>query len=445
MSATRNTSGDAIGPHTAARSLDLADTHQPGPTDEAMVMSQERFTFGFWHSLDISECDEKTVDDWHEAGITVPQSPRYQDTPQDKGKLRWMLDACAERGMQAILLDPRTRVPGGSWEGRTPLPLDYREGCKSAVWDFGNHPGVKGFFLRDEPPKSVLKAVCDAHRIMLDLAPDKLPYINQYPYHGDIAQLYGFISWPEYLDRFVETANATQLSYDCYCQMMEGPSENPLYFQNLEFMRDAALRHRIPFWNIILATPHFRYRAPSKDDMRWQLYTSLAYGCGGLLYFTWYTPLLSNYRDGPIDAHGERSERWYMIRDLHRDFRARFEQVYLRLRSQQVCHWPDAPEGSRVLDGTGLVAEIKSDGDDGEFVVGEFLDERNRPWVMVVNRSPRHSTQAHLTFRTPPKAWYMLDYQGKEVIASGDARPPGAAHAAVWLAPGWAELIRVEF
>jgi len=407
-------------------------------------VASNRFTFGFWHSLPIQDCDERTVDDWHEAGITVPQSPWYKDTPEDKGKLKWVLDACAERGMEAILLDPRTGVAGGSWEERTPLPQDYQQRAAAAVREFGSHPGVRGFFVRDEPPKGVLKAVCEAHCILRSLAPDKLPYINQYPYHGNIAERYGFANWPDYLDRFVEAAEATQLSYDCYCQMMEGPFENPLYFQNLEYMRDAALRNRIPFWNIVLATPHFRYRAPSKDDMRWQINTSLAYGCAGILYFTWYTPLTCNYRDAPMDAHGERSERWYMIRDLHRDFRARFEQVYLGLRSTAVYHWPDAPAGSKVLDGSGFVKGIKGDGGDGEFVVGEFVDAQDRKWVMVVNRSPRHSTQAHLTFEVPPKAWTMLGYDGKEVLASGDARPPGETHAAFWLAPGWAELIRVE-
>lgn len=407
-------------------------------------MPSARFDFGFWHTPDIAHCDEKDLDNWYEAGITVPQSPSYRDTPADKGKLRWLLDGCAERGMQAILLDPRTRVPGGSWEDRVPLPEDYEQQAAAAVRDFGDHPGVRGFFLRDEPPRGVLKAVCEAHRIMLRLAPDKLPYVNQFPYHGDIAERYGFSSWPEYLDRYVEASGATQLSYDCYCQMMEGPFENPLYFQNLEFMRDASLRHHIPFWNIILATPHFRYRAPSKDDMRWQINTSLAYGCRGILYFTWYTPRTCNYRDAPIDAHGEKSERWYMIRDLHRDFRARFEQVYLGLRSTAVYHWPDAPPGSSVLDGSGLVKAIRGDAADSEFVVGEFLDPRERPWVMVVNRSPRHSTQAHLTFEVQPKAWRMLGYDGQEVIPAGDARAPGDTHAGFWLAPGWAELIRVE-
>jgi len=408
-------------------------------------MGSDHFDFGFWHSLDINDCDETTVDDWHGAGITVPQSPRYQDTPADKGKLKWVLDACAERGMEAILLDPRTRVGGSSWDEKTPLPEDYSAGAANALREFADHAGVRGFFVRDEPPKGSLKAVCDAHRIIRELAPHTLPYINQYPYHGDIDGRYGFESWPAYLDRFVEESGATQLSYDCYCQMMEGPFENPLYFQNLEYMRDASLRHDIPFWNIVLATPHFRYRAPSKDDMRWQINTSLAYGCKGIFYFTWYTPLTCNYRDAPIDAHGERSERWYMLRDLHRDFRARFEQVYLGLKSTGVYHWPQAPAGSELLDGSGIVKSIRGDQQDGEFVVGEFIDEKQRPWVMVVNRSPRHSSQAHLTFRQEPKAWYMLGYDGQEVLASGDARPSGDTHAGCWLAPGWAELIRVEF
>ena len=38
--------------------------------------------------------------------------------------------------------------------------------------------------------------------------------------------------------------------------------------------------------------------------MRFQVYTSLAYGARGLAYFKYFTPAVGNYRNGPIDPFG---------------------------------------------------------------------------------------------------------------------------------------------
>ena len=53
----------------------------------------------------------------------------------------------------------------------------------------------------------------------------------------------------------------------------------------MELIREAGLRHNVPTWNIIQAcswTPEVRQ--PSETEMRWQVYTSLAYGFKGILY-----------------------------------------------------------------------------------------------------------------------------------------------------------------
>ncbi len=47
---------------------------------------------------------------------------------------------------------------------------------------------------------------------------------------------------------------------------------------NLESIRRQALKYNIPFNNIFLSIPHFDYRDPSEADLRWQVFTSLAYG-----------------------------------------------------------------------------------------------------------------------------------------------------------------------
>lgn len=73
--------------------------------------------------------------------------------------------------------------------------------------------------------------------------------------------------------------------------------DRPEYFENLEIIRRQALRVGVPFWNVILATPHFSYRDPSPADMRWQAYTTLAYGGKGLAYFTYWIMVVNKDRE----------------------------------------------------------------------------------------------------------------------------------------------------
>ena len=59
--------------------------------------------------------------------------------------------------------------------------------------------------------------------------------------------------------------------------------DRPDYFENLSLIREFGLRHGTPPWNIILAAPHLGYRDPTTGELRWQVYTSLAYGMKGIL------------------------------------------------------------------------------------------------------------------------------------------------------------------
>ena len=46
-------------------------------------------------------------------------------------------------------------------------------------------------------------------------------------------------------------------------------------------VRAAALRHKLPFWNIVLSNAHFSYAEPTAG-LRFQVYTTLAYGGRGI-------------------------------------------------------------------------------------------------------------------------------------------------------------------
>ena len=65
--------------------------------------------------------------------------------------------------------------------------------------------------------------------------------MNLFPNYASAEQL-GSTTYREHLERFVETCHPTVLSYDHYALMDDGSLRNG-YWQNLEQMRGAGLKH----------------------------------------------------------------------------------------------------------------------------------------------------------------------------------------------------------
>ena len=60
------------------------------------------------------------------------------------------------------------------------------------------------------------------------------------------------------------------------------------YFHTLESVRDVGTKSQVPYWGFVQAMERKdHYLRPSESDMRMQIFTKLAYGFTGILYFTW--------------------------------------------------------------------------------------------------------------------------------------------------------------
>ena len=390
-------------------------------------MSQIPFPISFWagppHNLErfqeIADC-----------GFTVV--PVRAETP--------------EQGCQALALAEQVGIAAIVWDPRIHRDLpdtpDWERTVQKVVDDYAEHPALWGYFITDEPHLTDFSNLARLTQAFLTRDPERVPYINLFPNYASPDQL-GTIDYAHHVRAYLETVRPPLLSYDHYALLEDG--NRPEYFPNLETIRDEALRARVPFWNIVLATPHFNYRDPSPADMRWQVYTTLAYGGKGLAYFTYWTPDAENYRNGIVGPYGHRTTKYDVVRQLNLEMQ-HLGLHLLGLTSTGVYHWPDAPQGATVLPGDGLVAGIKG----GEFVVGEFADGQGLPWLMVVNRNREHAAMVTLRLRT---RYPVL----KEVArTSGELRPVSRDQnakaereyadgliARFWLAPADGRLLRL--
>lgn len=290
----------------------------------------------------------------------------------------------AQNGMKCLVADSRVDAALADWNDKTARDLD------AAVDEWKDHPAYYGFYLRDEPSATDFPALARVNRRILERAPDSVPYINLFPTYANSQQL-GTETYEEHVERFMSEVRPRVLSYDHYA--LRGDGERPDYFRNMEVIRDAALRYSTPFWFILLTTPHYGYRDPSEGDIRWQVYTALAYGAKGIMYFTYMTPRYEDFQNGILDREGNRTEHYGIVKRINGELRA-LAPTLNRLASVAVAHSEPIPDAAEPLAPGSYLRSVEG----GEWVAGFLKDERGGDYLYLVNRNVRDPGRFVLTF-----------------------------------------------
>ncbi len=261
--------------------------------------AEERFPIGFWYGPPASA---NTLDTWRtvaDAGFTVV-GPCYGYA---KGDNQSMLAFCEDVGLSAIVVDERVRpdmVAEPQW----------RTAVRQVVEDYGRYPALFGYYLHDEPSARWFPVLGEIHAEFRQCDPQRLLYINLFPNYAAATDR-AAPTHREYLRRYVESVCPTLISYDHYPLLRTGDDRGD-YFENLEAIRSIADLARLPVWGIVQATPHEPYRDPTADELQWQVFTSLAYGVKGLLYFTYWPPP-SLTASAIVDAEGKPTHRYSAV------------------------------------------------------------------------------------------------------------------------------------
>jgi hypothetical protein len=336
------------------------------------------------------------------------------------------LDAVHEAGLRAIVSDPRLTTHDWSRASDETLRPDLQR----LVREVNHHPAVFGYYLAENPPAQWFSGLGRMHALLRDMAPGKLPYVNLFPNDAVPRQL-GAANYEAYLQQFITTCLPPLVSYHHYA-LMENGSLGHQYWRNLEQVRAASLQHKLPFWNTILTTAHADYREVSAADLRFQVYSTLAYGGRGIAYNSFFAPPLGNHRGAPVDQFGHTTATFDALRHVNLQIE-KLAPVLLRLRSNAVYHFGEVPPGGRGPSPGNLVVAINSHA----FMIGDFTHEQDLSrWVMIVNRDLHRSHDCWPTYRGSQRGVRMLSpYTGELVPFEGEQ---------IWLAPGQGALLRVE-
>ena len=95
------------------------------------------------------------------------------------------------------------------------------------------------------------------------------------------------LAYEDHLKKYLEIVKPDLISYDHYHFLKQ--SDGNQYFLNLGLIRNAALESRKPFLNIIQASALERsWRLPGSSELRFLVFTTMAYGGRGISYFIYW-------------------------------------------------------------------------------------------------------------------------------------------------------------
>lgn len=352
----------------------------------------KNFTISGWGGQNPSLTPQEQIKEWHDLGLTVMIAHCTRSTSDRTVEL---LDEAEKCGMQLIVEDWDANVDNLIINGEE----YYRESVKNLLGKIGSHPALYGFYITDEPSVDNIEATLKACRINKELAPHLTAYLNLLPWFDWIGERMGTKEYAPYLDRVVKEGEIGLLSYDCYAQMYKNAVGYDDYFNNLREYYLASRRNGVPFWNIVLCTGHYDYMCPTKDDLIWQLNTSVAHGAKGVSWFILKEPNNGfNYRNAPINLMGERTPEFDVLSEVNRTFNAYHGKVFSVLEIDECYHVCKSYGGMPLFEPFGCILDVESRGD-LPLIVSGYHDSEGGRYFSVCNNSPREVASVSLVVK----------------------------------------------
>ena len=282
---------------------------------------------------------------------------------QDAYNLTWTpetgLDVARRHGLKAMLQS----------ELLSPATLDdpaRREQLDALIGRVKSHPALEAYYIVDEPGAAAFPGLGRLVAYLRERDPAHMAYINLFPTYANNTQLGTtgdtVTAYREHLRQYVEVVKPALISYDHYHFFKARDGDQ--YFLNLAMIRQAALEAGVPFLNIIQASTIEKvWRLVNADELRFLVYTTLAYGGRGISYFLHSGPV--SY--GGLYQDGVRTPLADAVAGLNREIAALGPEL-MRLNTLGVYHSGPLPRGAEAIPAGGPVAVT----DGSDCVVGLF-------------------------------------------------------------------------
>jgi hypothetical protein len=282
-----------------------------------------------------------------------------------------------------------------------PTSLDdpkRREQLDALITRVRKHPALYAYYLIDEPHASQFLGLGRLVSYLREHDPAHLAYINLFPTYASNKQLgtQGDVvtAYKEHLLLYVEQVKPELISYDHYQFRLKGDGNQ--YFLNLAMIRRAARDAGVPFLNIVQActwAPKVM-RVPNTDEMRYLVYSTLAYGAQGISYYVY---ACANHHGSLVSLDGTPGPLYHALKSYNREFVAVAGELQ-PLRSLRVYHTSMREPGCEPLpaDASFRLDFSKSPSGPRGFLLGHFGAKAKPTHVVVVNLDYTNKVSATL-------------------------------------------------
>ena len=345
----------------------------------------------YYCGIPANQCTFERYKEAAEAGFNL-MSIDKGSVEQRQQALRW----CEELGVRATVTDNRiVNLLYNDWETRLDHPEVLDEVVRMVCDDYRGYPALYGYDLIDEPGADKFPLLAALVELFRKYDPDRICLINLFPNYAEPESQLKTADYEEYIEQYLETVKPDVLSYDHYhlrwtkarderCDVTD-PAEVEAYvagrtnadrlgfYLNLEDVRYYCLKHDVPYMLIVLLNEHYNYRYLTREEISYEVWQTLAYGCTALSYFTYWTPGGGVFTNCMISEAGEKTVHYYDVQAINAAVRPIGERI-AQTRSAAVFHVGYEDEREYVTffpaKGYGAVRAVSG----GEYTVGFFED-----------------------------------------------------------------------
>lgn len=317
-------------------------------------------------------------------------------------KNRKMLDLAARHGMKVIVADPRVHGSTGD--------------VQAMVNDFKNHPATFGYYIMDEPDTAKLNWCAQTLKTIVAADPTRMAHVNLFPVYALGAQLGSINYEKEYIERWIEMAgkeNIEYLAFDHYPYAGDG-SFRISYYENMDIIRRAGLKYGLKTSAYLqsMGVPG-AFKRPTEGELRYNVYSMLAYGIKHPVWFTYWTPAGQGEKFLPsvVDTAGNPTDLYPQVKQLGAEMK-QLGKTLIGLDAKEVYHsGSQLPEGVLNLPAGAVLSPVGK----GDFIFSQFKDKVNgQEYIMIVNKDYNYNQSVVLRIGKSVKSIVELGKTGSD-------------------------------
>ncbi len=275
--------------------------------------------------LSPQKLDEEQFDWVKEAGLNY----LYVDYSTSASKMQYILEQCDRIDVKSI--------PMTCW-GRSAL-----HSYKDYPVDVSAYKNFEGFYILDEPFYEDMDYLAEQYQLYKEDYPDKIFWVNCLRPNVGKASL--SVSkdktYDQYMDAFIEKVmkpieGEKLMSMTLYPLLVDSAtgerSIQDVHLLDLGIFSNAAKRAESDWVHFVQITSFGgTHHSPTEADIRFQIYSGIAFGSKGFQYFTYASPNTNHEFDlgdiGMINRNNQRTSLYYAVQAVNAEI-AKFDHVF---------------------------------------------------------------------------------------------------------------------